>query len=35
MCNTYRFSSIQNDCKESDKFWNWNHRIDEEASTYH
>ena len=34
MCNTYRFYSIQNHCKEFDKCWNWNHRIDEEVSTY-
>ena len=34
MCNTYRFQSIQNNCKGFDKCWHWNHRIDEEASTY-
>ena len=34
MCNTYRFQSIQNNCKEFDKCWHWNQRIDEEASTY-
>ena len=34
MCNTYRFQSIQNNCKDFDKCWHWNHRIDEETSTY-
>ena len=33
MCNTYRFQSIQNNCRVN-KCWHWNHRIDEEASTY-
>ena len=35
ICNTYRFWSIQNHCKESHKCWNWNNRNGEEASTYH
>ena len=34
MCNTDRFWSIENHCKDSHKCWNWNNRNDEEVSTY-